>query len=103
MPVTAPPLKATSRAADTPLRAVSATRVFARTETFMPMKPADAERVPPIRKPMPVSMSRTRVEHREHDRHRADDLVLAREVRAGALLNRPRDGLHLRVAGRLRE
>ena len=37
MPVTEPPLKATSNARDTPLRAASATRAFARTDTFIPM------------------------------------------------------------------
>ena len=40
-----------------PPRADSATRAFARTDTFMPMKPAAAEKVPPIRKPIAVSMS----------------------------------------------
>ena len=48
MPVTAPPLKATSSARDTPPRALSATRALARTDTFMPMKPAAPENVPPI-------------------------------------------------------
>jgi hypothetical protein len=57
MPVTAPPRNATWSAAATPLRADSATRAFARTETFMPMKPADAENVAPITKPIAVSMS----------------------------------------------
>ena len=56
MPVTAPPLKATSSAFDTPPRALSATRALARTDTFMPMKPAEAEKVPPIRKPMAIRM-----------------------------------------------
>ena len=57
MPVTAPPRKATWSAAATPPRADSATRAFERTETFMPMKPAAAENVPPITKPIAVSMS----------------------------------------------
>ena len=57
MPVTAPPLKATSSAAGTPPRALSATRAFARTDTFMPMKPAAPENTPPITKPIAVSMS----------------------------------------------
>ena len=38
-----------------PPRAASATRALARTETFMPMKPADAEARPPMRKPMATS------------------------------------------------
>ena len=54
--MTAPPLKATSRALDTPERADSATRALARTETFIPMKPAAPEKVPPIRKPMAIRM-----------------------------------------------
>ena len=33
----APPRKATSSAGDTPRRAASATRAFARTDTFIPM------------------------------------------------------------------
>jgi hypothetical protein len=48
-------LKATSSARDTPERADSATRALARTETFIPMKPAAPEKVPPIRKPMATS------------------------------------------------
>ena len=56
MPVTAPPRKATSSAGPMPPRAASATRALARTETFMPMKPADAEATPPMRKPMATSM-----------------------------------------------
>ena len=40
-----------------PPRAASATRALARTETFMPMKPADADARPPIKKPIATSMS----------------------------------------------
>jgi hypothetical protein len=50
-------LKATSSAGLTPPRAVSATRAFARTDTFMPMKPAAAEKAPPITKPTAVRTS----------------------------------------------
>ena len=39
-----------------PPRAASATRAFARTDTFIPMKPADAESSPPMRKPTATSM-----------------------------------------------
>jgi hypothetical protein len=49
-------LNATSSALDTPLRADSATRALARTETFIPMKPAAPEKVPPIRKPIATRM-----------------------------------------------
>ena len=55
MPVTAPPRKATSSAGPIPPRAASATRALARTETFMPMKPAAPESTPPIRKPTATS------------------------------------------------
>ena len=55
MPVTEPPLKATSSAGGTPPRAASATRALARTERFMPMKPAAPEKMPPITKPIAVS------------------------------------------------
>ena len=40
-----------------PPRALSATRALARTDTFMPMKPAAPEKRPPIAKPIAVSMS----------------------------------------------
>ena len=53
----APPRKAASSARRaTPPRAASATRAFARTETFMPMKPAAADSRPPIAKPIATSM-----------------------------------------------
>src|SRR5215213_6174783 len=56
MPVTAPPRNATSSAGPSPPRAASATRALERTDTFMPMNPADAEASPPIRKPIATSM-----------------------------------------------
>ena len=56
MPVTAPPRKATSSAGLMPPRAASATRALERTDTFMPMKPAAAEAMPPIAKPIATSM-----------------------------------------------
>jgi hypothetical protein len=52
--VTEPPLKATSSAGGTPPRAASATRALARTETFIPMKPAEPERMPPKTNPIAV-------------------------------------------------
>ena len=57
MPVTAPPRNATSSALPMPPRAASATRAFERTDTFMPMKPAAADAIPPIAKPIATSMS----------------------------------------------
>ena len=56
MPVIAPPRKAAFSAGGMPPRAASATRQFARTETFMPMKPAAADRQPPIAKPTATSI-----------------------------------------------
>ncbi len=52
MPVTAPDLKAMSRPAARLLEAACAVRTLARTETFMPMKPAAPDRTAPIRKPI---------------------------------------------------
>ena len=57
--MTAPARNATFRARATPLFAASATRVFARTATFMPMKPAAAEKTAPIRKPIAVPQPRS--------------------------------------------
>ena len=56
MPVTAPPRNATSSAGPMPPRAASATRALARTETFMPMKPAEADARPPIANPIATWM-----------------------------------------------
>ena len=61
MPVTAPPRKATSSAGPMPPRADSATRALARTETFMPMKPAAADARPPIAKPIATVMLWTKI------------------------------------------
>ena len=49
--MTEPARKATLNAGATPSRAASAVRAFDRTATFMPMKPAAAERTAPITKP----------------------------------------------------
>ena len=48
-------MKATSSAGGMPPRAASATRELARTERFIPMKPAAPERMPPITNPSAVS------------------------------------------------
>ena len=50
------PRNATLSAGATPPRADSATRALARTETFIPMYPAAAERKPPIAKPIATRM-----------------------------------------------
>ena len=54
MPVIAPPLKATFRAWLMPRVAACAVRTFARTETFMPMKPQAPDSTAPIKKPSAV-------------------------------------------------
>ena len=58
MPVMAPPLNATFRASFMPLVAASAVRTFARTETFIPIKPQAPERTAPTTKPIAVAKSR---------------------------------------------
>ena len=57
-PVMAPPRKAICSASFKPVRAASAVRTLARTETFMPMAPAAPERIAPMAKPMAVALSR---------------------------------------------
>ena len=52
----APPRNAAESAAGMPPRPASATRAFARTETFIPMKPAAADAKPPMAKPIATSM-----------------------------------------------
>ena len=52
----APPRNAALSAAGMPQRPASATRAFARTETFIPMKPAAADARPPIANPIATSM-----------------------------------------------
>ena len=58
MPVIAPERKAMARPAARLLLAAWAVRTLARTETIMPMKPAEPERMAPIRKPMPTVIDR---------------------------------------------
>ena len=77
--MTAPPLKATPSAAGRPPLAASAVRTLVRTETFIPMKPAAADAVAPIRKPIaafqPSSDGIDRLpeeaDHHEQDRRHA--------------------------------
>ena len=58
MPVMAPPRKATLSASFRPVRAASAVRTLARTETFMPMKPVAPESTAPMTKPIAVAAPR---------------------------------------------
>ena len=52
MPVMAPALNEMSRPRASDSEAPCAVRTLARTDTFMPMKPAAPDRIAPIRKPM---------------------------------------------------
>ncbi len=58
MPVTAPDLNATSRPPLSDWVAACAVRTLARTDTFMPMKPAAPDRMAPIANPMATRMPR---------------------------------------------
>jgi hypothetical protein len=58
IPVMAPDLNASSRPPPNDEIAACAVRAFARTDTFMPMKPAAPERIAPMAKPMPTSQPR---------------------------------------------
>ena len=51
MPVMAPALKASSSPPASDVVAACAVRTLARTDTFMPIKPAAPDRIAPIRKP----------------------------------------------------
>ena len=64
------------------LRAASATRALARTDTFMPMKPVAPDSTAPIRKPIAVGQP---VGHRE-------EVVLARVGDSPELVPRHRRG-----------
>ncbi len=55
MPVMAPALKAISRPPASDFTAACAVRTLARTETFMPMKPAAPDRIAPTAKPIATS------------------------------------------------
>ena len=59
MPVMAPDLKAMSRPAARLWDAACAVRTLARTETFMPMKPAAPDSTAPMRKPKAASGDRS--------------------------------------------
>ena len=60
MPVMAPALKAMSRPPASELIAACAVRTLARTDTFMPMKPAAPDRTAPIAKPTATSQPSSR-------------------------------------------
>ncbi|EKD79651.1 MAG: hypothetical protein ACD_41C00018G0002 [uncultured bacterium] len=57
-PVTAPPWTPTFMAAAIPCRAASAVRTFARTATFIPIYPAQAEKTAPTKNPSAMAIPR---------------------------------------------
>ena len=101
MPVTAPARNAMVRPCCSPVRAASAVRTLARTEMFMPMKPAAPDRIAPSTKPAALKPAEEGEDDRGDDH--ADDGdggVLAAEVGRGAFLDRAGHFDHALVAGR---
>ena len=100
MPVTAPALKATSRPSPSDFVAACAVRTLARTETFMPMKPAAPDRTAPIRKPIAtICPEKPEERDEEHDADDGDRQILALEIGLRAFGDRAGDLLHARGAG----
>ena len=100
MPVMAPDLKEMSRPAASDLVAACAVRTLARTETFMPMKPAAPDSTAPIRKPIAASApSRNQRPSEDDDADDGDGRVLAREIGLRAFGDRGGDLLHFLRAG----
>ena len=95
----APALKASSRPSASERIAAWAVRTLARTETFMPMKPAAPESTAPIEKPeRHQPAEEVREDEKDHDADDADRGVLALEIGLRAFAHRRRDLLHPRVA-----
>ena len=94
-PVTAPDLKAMSRPAASDSLAACAVRTLARTETFMPMKPAAPDRIAPMAKPIATSQRQQKAEADENDdADDADGEVLAAEIGLRALAHGRGNLLH---------
>ena len=96
----APERKAIARPAPSDCEAACAVRTFARTETSMPMKPAEPERIAPIAKPIAAVSGEQPPGEREDDH--ADDRdrrVLARQVGGRALADGAGNLLHAGIAG----
>ena len=99
MPVTAPDLKEISSPSASDFVAACAVRTLARTETFMPMKPAAPDRTAPIRKPSATFQTEQQADHDEdHDTDGADRGVLPLEIGLRALRDRACDLLHARTS-----
>ena len=100
MPVMAPALKAISRPPPSELIAACAVRTLARTETFMPMKPAAPDNTAPIGKTDGDEPAQEIADDQEnHDADDADRRVLALEIGLRALAHGGGDLLHPRRAG----
>ena len=95
MPVMAPALKAISRPPASDLVAACAVRTLARTETFMPMKPAAPDRIAPISeadRDQPAEQQPD--DDEDHDADHADGGVLALQIGLRALADGGGDLLH---------
>ena len=100
MPVMAPALNASSRPPASEPIAACAVRTLARTETFMPMKPAAPDRMAPMAKPIAHQPAEEIADDQEdHDADDADRRVLALEIGLRALAHRGGDLLHPCAAG----
>ena len=101
-PVTEPAEKATRSAGATPRFAASAVRTFARTATFIPMKPAAAEKTAPIRKPNAAPQPRSSQNPMTKKRTTATKaiVVLAAQIGGCSLLHGLGDRLHPLGSGR---
>jgi hypothetical protein len=93
MPVMAPDLKAMSgRLQD--LCAACAVRTLARTETFMPMKPATPDSTAPIRKPTANGAEKNQAEHEDDDADDGDGACTGAQIGLRAFLDGGGDFLH---------
>ena len=100
MPVTAPDRKAMSRPPASDFVAACAVRTLARTETFMPMKPAAPDRIAPIRKPIATVHESSSPSADEHDdADGGDGRVLPPQIGLRAFRDRAGNLLHARGAG----
>ena len=100
MPVIAPALKAMSRPPASDWVAACAVRTLARTETFMPIKPAAPERIAPIRKPIATSHEQQQSKADEDDDADAGDRdILAPEIGLRAFGDGAGNFLHFLRAG----
>ena len=97
MPVMAPALKASSRPPASELIAACAVRTLARTDTFMPMKPAAPDRTAPISEADRHQPAEQIADDQEdHDADDGDGGVLALEIGLRAFAHRRGDLLHPR-------